>query len=222
MKYNVWSIGRLLVLPIIAWALLDRYVFPSFYVFDPKLLQQLCKESIAEYGDDSAHPNRTLLFHDLADRLRVAYPKYITTLNWEKDWVLNTAGNAMGAMLLLHASVTEYLIIFGTPVGTEGHTGIHVSDDYFTILTGEQTFFYPGQVEKTTYRPGDQNWMKRGDVGQFALEGFALELAQGCIPCMMPFGLIECLTSTMDYISFFKTIWFTAKYVTLNLLQGKI
>lgn len=87
----------------------------------------------------------------------------------------------MGAVYMIHASITEYLIIFGTPSGTEGHTGLFLADDYFHILVGEQWAFEPGALEKEVYRPGDLHLMRRGVKKQYKMHdgAWAMEYVRG-------------------------------------------
>ena len=52
--------------------------------------------------------------------------------------MFNKAGGVMGVMTLLHTSITEYIIIFGTDIGSEGFSGRFLANDYFILLEGEQ------------------------------------------------------------------------------------
>ncbi|KAL1625488.1 C-8 sterol isomerase [Neofusicoccum ribis] len=142
----------------------------------------------------------------------------------EEQWVFNNAGGAMGAMWILHASITEYLIIFGSAVGTEGHTGRHTADDYFYILTGTQEVFNLGTFEADVYHPGDVDVMRRGVVRQYKMPEacFAIEYARGWIPPMLFFGYADTFTSTLDFPNLWETTRITGREMIRNLVKGKV
>ncbi|KAH9976239.1 ERG2/sigma1 receptor-like protein [Lactifluus volemus] len=178
-----------------------------WYLFDPVHLHELQLSALAVSPNDTAG----MISHIIAN-LTSTYPNTRLSLNTDSsEWVFNNAGGAMGAMYVIHASITEYLIIFGTPLGTEGHSGLHPADDYFHILVGEQWAFQPGALEMERYRPGDVHLMRRGVAKQYKMhEGcWAMEYARGWIPLMMPFGLADTFTSTLDIPTLYNTVRIT-------------
>ncbi|KAI0754311.1 C-8 sterol isomerase [Daedaleopsis nitida] len=197
----------------------DR-VKDRWYVFTPEYLHELAQSAV------QAHPNDIdAIIPYIVSNLTTEYSPRVIAINPDSsEWVLNNAGGAMGAMYIIHASITEYLIIFGTPLGTEGHTGMHTADDYFNILVGEQWAFNPPNLKMEVYPPGSVHHLPRGHVKQYKMhEGcFALEYARGWIPLMLPFGLADVFSSTLDYWSFYHTVRITARENIRNLLLGKI
>jgi C-8 sterol isomerase len=119
--------------------------------------------------------------------------------------------------------LTEYLIIFGTAIGTEGHTGRHTADDYFHIIQGTQLAFSPGSYEPEIYPQGSVHHLRRGEVKQYKMESscFALEYARGFIPGMLAFGYADVLSSTMDFETMFTMTRITGREMVGNMLKGK-
>ncbi|KAJ7163922.1 ERG2/sigma1 receptor-like protein [Mycena crocata] len=216
-----WAFRSFILLAVVViGGFLDR-IKDRWYVFDPSALHELAQAAIA-----ASPPNDTAgMIQYIVTNLTNTYPSTIVKINVDSDeWMFNNAGGAMGAMYLVHVSITEYLLIFGTPLGTEGHTGMHPADDYFNILVGEQWAFLPGKLEMEKYTPGMVNYTPMGTVKQYKMHKgcFALEYARGWIPLMAPFGFMDGLFSTLDFVTLYRTTRITLREIGRNLLVGKI
>lgn len=183
------------------------------YIFDPDTLHAAAKTAVAAGGN--LHDKARVVREQLNDR----FPGQI---NMEDEWVFNIAGGAMGQMTILHASIFEYVIIFGTPIGTEGFSGRFMADDYFMILEGEQWAFDEGG-QRMVFKPGDLHHMPRGEARGYRMPDhcYALEYARGIIPTMLPFGLIDQFTSTLDARTVAKTLRIYTKAAVGAMLSGR-
>lgn len=234
---GVISIVALLVAILSAIVYYMEQNLQNFYVFDTEHLHDLSKRAIANHGNDT----RGVVAQIVGELSEGPAAPYI---NVDEEWVFNNAGGAMGAMYIIHASITEYLIIFGkihavkhepvdkltaiagTAIGTEGHTGRHTADDYFHILKGTQTAYLPaaGHYEPEVYPQGTVHHLRRGQVKQYKMDDacFALEYARGWIPPMLGFGFADGLTSTLDFPTLWHTTRITGREMLSNMAKGKL
>lgn len=184
------------------------------YLFEPAELHDIVRTAL------TSKPCAAVLA-SVEEQLATRYPKHIERAN---PWIFNNAGGAMGQIKILHASLSEYILIFGTPIGTEGHSGRYGTEVFDYMLDGEMWCYHAGEFQKTIYRPGDLAYLGPDKAKGYASpEGvFMLEYARGLIPGMLPFGLADTLFSTRDHVTMRRTLWQYGKLVVRELLQGKI
>ncbi len=183
-------------------------------IFDPDNLHAIAKRAVGREGREAA-------FTQIIADLQQQYPGHIRA---DVPWLFNNAGGAMGQMKLLHCSLSEYLILFGTPIGTEGHSGRYASEVWDFIIDGEMWCYLEGEFERSVYKPGDGAYLGGGRVKGYSVpeEAYMLEYARGPIVTMLPFGLADSIFSTVDVPTVAKTAWFYGKLVAGELLKGKL
>ena len=82
------------------------------HIFDPDTLQDICRKNLALPLEEKLEV--------ITDDLDKEYPNRIRR---KKTWVFRMCGGSLGMLTILYASVTEYLVIVGSPIGSEGYTG---------------------------------------------------------------------------------------------------
>jgi len=185
------------------------------YVFDPDTLENIVKVGLDATSPDAAMDAITV---ELANH----YPGHIET--GPRDWIMNNAGGAMGQMALLHASLSEYVLFFGSPIGTEGHSGRYATEVYDWVFDGEMWCFKEGETARSSYRQGKRAFLGADRVKGYRIpdRAWMLEYSRGPIPTMLPFGMADTLLSTLDLKCIRRTVGTYAKLVVGSLARGKI
>ena len=169
----------------------------SQYVFDPDVVHECALACLKK--------PKPAMFDAFAEAMDARYPG---VLDHGQPWIYSIAGGAMIQMKLYYASLTEYIMIWGTPIGSEGHSGRHFTGFWDTVIDGETWYYAEGQFEKSIYKPGDRIYVGPGQARamNFTDGVWAVEYARGVIPLSLPFGLADELVSTMDFVTAAQTV----------------
>ena len=131
----------------------------------------------------------------------------------------------MAQLKLLHASIREYVIFWGTCVGTEGHSGRSRSEIFDFMLRGEMRCEYEGVFQPEIHVPGGKPaYLGSKAVKHYRIErdAFMFEYCRGNIVKMLPFGLMDSLLSALDLRTIGRLFYNYGKLTIVNLfLNGK-
>src|SRR5437868_2362599 len=184
------------------------------YVFDPTRLHEIARKHLSL----PAEP----MLHAITDDLVRAYPRHIHPTS---RWVFNLAGGYVGVMTILHASLSEYVLLFGAPIGASGFSGRYWMDIYDYLLMGELRAFTEQLFhEPSITRPGELALLRRGSAKGFTLSAgsWMLEYGRGVIPASLPFALGYALFACFEPVTVAKTMWQYSRLVLKELWNGKI
>lgn len=184
------------------------------YLFDIETLQTIARKGL---GKPHAEMVRTIVAE-----AATAYPSHVDA-NPERKWLFSLTAGAAGVMTLLHASITEYLVIFGTPIGTEGFSGRYRMDIHDFVLAGEIWTYRAQQCGvREVVRAGDHTVLKRGEVDAFKIPEAAwiLEYGRGWVPSSLPLVLGDVIFSAVDGTTLADTVWTYGKMAVRELLMN--
>jgi hypothetical protein len=114
-------------------------------------------------------------------------------------------------------------MIWGTPIGSEGHSGRHMAGFWDTVLDGEAWYYGEGEFEKTVYKPGDRIYVGPGQARAMDFRDgvWAVEYARGFIPYSLPFGVLSEILGCLDWVTVTQTFTLYADLVAQATAQRR-
>lgn len=154
------------------------------------------------------------LYLDFSQR----YPGHILP-DEDRQWIFMNAGGWMGSMNILHASLTEYILFFGTGIHTSGNSGRYWANISDTILTGTFRQWREGELKTEMFGPGDTVYHYMGEAAavEWTNGTWMVEYGRGFIPSTLGFALADTLFSTQDFVTLFYVLRIYTKALVLEL-----
>ena len=192
--------------------------------FDPAVLQNLVTRLSREQAATAEGGEAVSLQHSvviLQQQLKALYPDLIHV---HDEWLFNLAGGFKTGLLLLHASLTEYVAVWGSAVPSTGHSGRNWAEFHDWIISGNGSWWREGGVEVSHHSPYSYLYTPpfAGRIVHLQAGTFMLELCKGVIPALLPFGLADGLVSSLDPLLVWRSIRLYGRLTLDSLSKGQI
>ncbi len=169
------------------------------YRIDPVVLHQVTKGAVGLPLYNGELITRTI------ELLAESYPGLIDPTPGR--WVASKAGGVLGKVRFLYFSPREYLVIFGSPTGTQGFSGRYKHIDIHKFLLAGQIDSYDVESDATTplppLLPGGHTCLERGHARGLTIHpgSWHLEYGRGVVATTLPFAMVDTLLVSLEFAS---------------------
>jgi len=168
------------------------------YKIDPDVLHKVAKEVVGLPIEGGELITRAIGL--LADE----YPDLIDPTPGR--WVGSKAGGILGKVRFLYFSPREYIVIFGTPTGTQGFSGRYKHVQIHKFLMAGRIDSYDVESEDTTAMtilPGDHASMEKGHARGLTIHpgSWHIEYGRGAVVTTLPFAMVDTLLVSLEWES---------------------
>jgi hypothetical protein len=137
-------------------------------------------------------------------------------------WVGSKAGGILGKVRFLYFSPREYIVIFGTPTGTQGFSGRYKHVEIHKFLMAGRIESYDVESEDTTsltILPGDHAIMAKGHARGLTIHPGSWHIEYGCgvVATTLPFAMVDTLLVSLELESVRRSAAEFAKLVRARL-----
>src|SRR5690349_7350718 len=122
-------------------------------------------------------------------------------------WVGSKAGGILGKVRFLYFSPREYVVIFGSPTGTQGFSGRYKHVDIHKFLLAGQIDSYDLESDDTmplpALLPGERTCLHRGHARGLTIHpgSWHLEYGRGAVATTLTFAMVDTLLVSLEFES---------------------
>jgi hypothetical protein len=165
------------------------------YKIDPDVLHNVAKEVVGLHCDGGELITRA------TELLAAEYPDLIDPTPGR--WVGSKAGGMLGKVRFLYFSPREYVVLFGTPTGTQGFSGRYKHVEIHKFLMTGQIDSYDlesDDMQPMTLRPGEHTCLEKGHARGLTIHpgSWHIEYGRGAVVTTLPFAMVDTLLVSLE------------------------